>query len=196
MLDQLENVPGWCPSHKAVMMYELVLATQAEVIVEIGVYGGRSLFAQALAVKERGKGIVYGIDPYSNAACVAGNGLPDHEKHWTDADLETIYHDFLRNCHYFGVQDCVKLLRMTSQDASDSFTGSSIDILHIDGNHSEEIALYDARTYLPKVKPLGHIWVDDCNWDSVKPAVALIEEECDMLNECASFRLYQKRTSR
>jgi len=55
-----------------------------------------------------------------------------------------------------------------------------IDILHIDGNHFEDIALGDAEIWLPKVKKGGYIWFDDANWPETRRAVQFMKENCDL----------------
>ena len=46
-------------------------------------------------------------------------------------------------------------MRITGLQALDLFADESIDILHVDGNHTENVALNDAKQYLPKVKKEG-----------------------------------------
>ena len=53
-----------------------------------------------------------------------------------------------------------------------------IDILHIDGNHSEEASFFDIVTYYPKVKSGGYIWFDDKNWATTKKAIDYLYENC------------------
>jgi hypothetical protein len=71
-------------------------------------------------------------------------------------------------------------MRMTSKESVIFFPDNSIDILHIDGNHSEDPALFDAKNWLPKVRPGGYIWFDDANWPTTKKAVDYLLETCEL----------------
>ena len=68
----MRQLEGWCSEQKASILVELVLKTRPEKIVEIGVFGGKSLVPMACALKENGSGKIYGIDPWSSAESVVG----------------------------------------------------------------------------------------------------------------------------
>ena len=59
----LPTLEGWCSKSKANHFIDLILAVKPEVYVEIGVFGGSSIFPVASALKYLGKGVVIGIDP-------------------------------------------------------------------------------------------------------------------------------------
>jgi hypothetical protein len=59
------------------MMAALIRREKPSVVVEIGVFGGRSLVPQALALRENKQGVVYGIDPYTAAAATEGEFTSD-----------------------------------------------------------------------------------------------------------------------
>ena len=64
----LPSLEGWCSREKALNFIDLVLEVKPQVCVEIGVFGGSSLFPVASALKHRGEGIVIGIDPWDNSS--------------------------------------------------------------------------------------------------------------------------------
>ncbi len=131
------------------------------VTVEIGVWGGRSFLPLALAHKEIGKGIVIGIDPWSPSESVLGQRDVD-AKWWMAADHELVRNDFLQKVQEYGVGDMIKIHRLTS-DQFDITSVPTIDILHIDGNHSEQ-AFKDALKFAPNVRVGGLCFCDDLNW--------------------------------
>ena len=50
------KLEGWCGLEKSNELYNLVIDQKPKVLVEIGVFEGKSLFSQALALKENGSG--------------------------------------------------------------------------------------------------------------------------------------------
>ncbi len=71
----------------------------------------------------------------------------------------------------YKLSEYCNVMRMSSLHALPLFADESIDILHIDGNHTEENALADVLMYLPKLKKGGYLWFDDVNWTSTHKAV-------------------------
>ena len=65
-LESMSQCTGWCSIAKGEFLVDLVLKHQPKVIVEIGVWGGRSLIPMASALKSLGEGIAYGIDPWDS----------------------------------------------------------------------------------------------------------------------------------
>src|SRR5271170_6961170 len=62
----LPTLDGWATSEKGCTLAALVLANKPKLVVEIGVFAGRSLLPMALALKANGSGKVIGIDPYDS----------------------------------------------------------------------------------------------------------------------------------
>jgi len=63
-----------------------------------------------------------------------------------------------------------------------------IDILHVDGNHSEEISFSDVLKWVPLVKKGGFIIFDDMAWYennrfTTEKAVSWLDEHCFKLAE-------------
>ena len=74
---EIPKLPGWCTPEKAKRLAELAFG--AELAVELGVFGGRSLVAIALGIKWGPRpehGYVDGIDPYTPAAALEGKNDP------------------------------------------------------------------------------------------------------------------------
>ena len=184
---------GWCTADKSSAMIQSILGAKPDVFVEIGVFAGKSFIGAALALDINQRGIAYGIDPWSSEASAEGwpVGNANHTW-WSQVDHEAIFQqcqDFIR---LFGLEHRTKLLRMTSALALKEFT--VIDMLHIDGNHNEQQALQDVVDYLPLVKPGGHVWFDDCDWETTRTAQIKLGECCSVVHSVGSCRLFQKRT--
>ena len=55
---------GWCSIEKAYALASAIIALRPGVVVEIGIWAGRSLIPMALALKKVGAGKIIGIDPW------------------------------------------------------------------------------------------------------------------------------------
>ena len=167
------ELEGWCTRHKASVMMDLVFWTKPKVVVEIGVWGGKSLIPMAFAVKALGEGKVYGIDPWDNQESTAGQSDEANREWWGKVDHEMIYKGFLAKLKKFELEDYVEVIRASSADAP---VIPLIDILHIDGNHSQETSIFDVLKWVPLVRPGGLIIFDDVDWPTTKKASSLVEE--------------------
>ncbi len=179
VLSHQTNLEGWCTPEKARHMMDLIYEIKPEVCVEIGVFGGASIYPTASALKFLNRGQVYAIDPWMNSYCLDGytHDNPNYQW-WSHVDLNYIHRKFVNMLDDFQLTSYCTIMRMTGLVALDCFADESIDILHIDGNHTENIALSDAKLYLPKVKKGGYIWLDDANWPTTLPAREFLLVNC------------------
>ena len=184
VLAHQDKIEGWCIKEKAIQMMELIHETRPQVCVEIGVFGGASIYPTAAALKFHKSGVVYAIDPWEKGDCLIGYepGDPNYEW-WSKVDYEQIYKGFEKMLKDFGLKPYCKTLRMTSAQAVAQFADESVDILHIDGNHSAETAMKDVELFYPKVKVGGYIWFDDANWSSTSQAVMALVVDCELVAE-------------
>ena len=194
----LSNQPsfhGWCTPQKSVRLMELIYRNKPQICVEVGVFGGSSLYPTAAALQYNNKGIVYAIDPWAVDPCLEGmDGV--NADWWSSVDLVKIMHDFMDKMHRYGVDSRYCVMRMTSKESVNYFGDNSVDILHIDGNHSEESALFDVKSWLPKVKSGGYIWFDDVNWPQTAHAVSYLMNECELDPSCLpedTYLLFKKK---
>ncbi len=172
---------GWCTKEKAEKMMDLIYEVQPSVCVEIGVFGGSSIYPTAKALKYLGGGVVYAIDPWAKEDCQEGYDPNDPNYiWWSSINLDDIYKGFLYLLKKHRLEDFCEPLRMTSEEALSFFEDGSIDILHVDGNHTSEVALSDAEMWFPKVVSGGYIWFDDVNWASTAKAVTYLREKCEV----------------
>jgi predicted O-methyltransferase YrrM len=185
VLKEHPNFPGWCPTEKAIQIMNLIHANSCEVCVELGVFGGSSFFPLVSALAFNKQGIAYAIDPWTNDACLEGyeemNGK--HHEYWGKVDLEKTMHKFVEGMHKNELDSVYFIMRMSSAQACPQFDDESIDFIHIDGNHSEQSAIFDVEHWLPKVKKGGIICFDDAWWTSTQPAIKILLEQCDLMKE-------------
>jgi predicted O-methyltransferase YrrM len=184
VLKEKTSFPGWCPEEKAKRIMNLLLSNPSDVCVEVGVYGGSSFFPMASALAFKKNGIAFAIDPWTNEACVEGyEKMSKHDQYWGSVDLAKAMNTFIDGMHRNGLDAQYCVMRMTSAQAFIHFEDGSIDFLHIDGNHSEQSAIFDVEHWLPKVKKGGIICFDDAWWKSTQAAIKIMREQCDILPE-------------
>lgn len=188
----LDGMHGWCTPEKASAMYELIERERPVLVVEIGVFGGKSLVPQALALKANQRGIIYGIDPWTAEACLEGTNDPANDEWWKNAvNYDEMYLKCQHELAKHGLGRHAALMRCKSQDAACRF--NNIDVLHIDGNHSEEVSCRDVEMWLPRMKQGGYVWVDDCDWSTTQRAQALVLEKADHYGQTGSCKLFKVR---
>lgn len=174
-------------------MAELIVEQRPKVVVEIGVFGGQSLIPQALALKVLGCGKIYGIDPYNIDVIKQEMAELDDEAMWLKQDMNVVREDTLRWIRDLGLDDVVHMIRHESKDAAFIFDYMPIDILHIDGAHTEKGVMLDVDLFGLKVRIGGHIWLDDSHFPSLAPAIRKLETFCDLVEDWGGYRLYRRR---
>ncbi|MGL5262974.1 MAG: class I SAM-dependent methyltransferase [Candidatus Rhabdochlamydia sp.] len=195
VLSYQSNIPGWCCEEKAKNMMDLIYEVKPKICVELGVFGGSSIHPTACALKFLKQGVVYAIDPWRNLDCLEGYALDDPNYNWWNSiNLNDIYDGFEKMLYDYKLRFYCVVMRMTGQEALSQFADESIDILHIDGNHTENAALNDAQMYLPKVKKGGYVWFDDVCWPTTKSALEFMQSHCEKDEErsTAEYFLFKK----
>lgn len=192
--DALPNMYGWCTKEKAIEFIDLVLEVKPDICVEIGVFGGKSLFPVASALKFLNQGIVVGIDPWNKDEIIPYFDTVKDKAHiewWSKVKMDHVYYSCLNMLSQYQLEDYVATLKTTSAFACAAI--GDIDILYIDGNHNETISNRDVQLYLPKVRSGGYIWLNDSLWTDLQSSVDLLSEECDFIKvidggNCILFR--------
>lgn len=171
----IQRLGGWCTLDKAESLAELIIARRPEKIVEIGVFAGRSAVAMAMACQSIGCGHVHGIDPWTNAAALEGGTTPENDAWWAKLDMKQIYRTCVSTAKTLGVEDWLTLIEKHDADVLKDFDEGSIQMLHIDSNHSEAVSCRTVRDWVPKVAKGGIVILDDSNWPSQQRAVELLK---------------------
>lgn len=167
----LDSVPSWIAEpfswvgHIPFAMW-LIKKQKPNLFVELGTHTGNSYFAFCQSILEsRLDTKSFAVDTWSGDA---------HSGQYEDTVFESV---LLNNqIHYSSFS---KLMRMTFDEALDSFSDKSIDLLHIDGFHTYEAVSHDFATWLPKVSDDGIILFHDISvkerdfgvykfWDELK----------------------------
>lgn len=184
-IGMMSNCDGWCSAQKGVYLVDLVLKSKPECIVEIGVYGGKSLIPMARALKANKIGVAYGIDPWDPIESVKETMEEANRNFWQSVDHQLIKQRLIENICKFGLQEQIVLLQTTSEEANPI---PEIGLLHIDGNHSEKTSYHDVTKWVPFVKKGGYIILDDMTWYekgnfTTAKAAQWLDENCDKFAE-------------
>jgi len=177
---------GGCSVRKAYVMAWLIEHFKLERSLDIGVYRGRSLFPQAVAHKLAGRGVAYGVDPWSAAEADESDHAVLREQikaFVAHTDFEQLHREVTQRVDEFGVAEHARIVRTTSAEAARQFAadGVTFGLIHIDGNHDTEPVLRDVHAYLPLLQPGGFLVMDDVSWPSVEPALREAEGHTKLL---------------
>lgn len=178
---------GWCSRDKAQMIVDLVALSRPKLAVEIGVFGGASLIVIGMAMRAHGGGLVVGIDPWKTDDCLEGMTSQENVSWWKGVDLEAVMRSCLAFIDRFDLPRHVQVIRGRGEEGA--FSAGTIDLLHLDGNHSEEPSVRTVEKYLPCVKNGGIILFDDVNWiengkRTQEKALGLLLSQCKELRRC------------
>jgi predicted O-methyltransferase YrrM len=153
------QITGWCPAQKAFDLAAAVIALRPQIVVELGVWGGKSLIPMALACEAVGTGHVIAVDPWAAKESVVGYDAVNADW-WGQQDHESVYRSFVGHVERLGLTNRIKIDRTTSDRAS---VPHPIDLLHVDGQHSEQAAK-DVNRFAPNVRYGGIVCMDDIGW--------------------------------
>lgn len=143
---RIYDVGAWTPHlHFA---YDLVAALKPRVLVELGVDRGESYFAFCQSAAENHTGTrCFGVDTWRG------------DQHAGGYDETTFAQVSAHNrAHYEAFSTRI---RASFEDALEKFGAESIDLLHVDGLHTESAARHDIDSWMPKVRPGGIILLHD-----------------------------------
>lgn len=161
----INNIPGWCTVEKANILFDTVIKSDSQLTVELGVFGGRSLSAFAMAHKQKKSGFVIGIDAWKAQVAIEGTNSPLNDEYWKNTVNYKDIYNACQNMIYFNhLEDYCDTLRMRSQNASVLFQKNTIDIIHQDSGHNVETITDELKLWIPKLK-IGGYWIaDDTDW--------------------------------
>lgn len=193
---EIPLLEGWTTPERCVEMATLILRYKILNYVEIGVFGGRSLIAAGMAMEEKESGRAYGIDPWQKQAALEGVKEPENVDWWSKLDIHNIHRgcmDAIWKCHL--EKRCI-VIRSDASYCTKLFGHLGVDMLFIDGNHSEEASCRDVRMWKDKVRPGGFILFDDSDWPSTQKALGLLAEGTTIYHDGGHYRIYRKKFPR
>jgi hypothetical protein len=130
--------------------YDLVAKERPALVVELGTDRGESYFAFCQSIAENHTGTrCFAVDTWKGDA----QSGPYEEVTFEQVEAHNREH----------YKEFSTLLRGTFDDALEEFTDGKIDILHLDGLHSEEAVRHDLTVWLPKLSAGGILLLHDVN---------------------------------
>ncbi len=157
--EHISRIGGWLQKEEAVFLHKLAQEVPPGLnIVEIGSYEGKSTISLALGAGTQVQ--VIAVDPHTGDISEAMAGL----------EIDT-YERFTSNISSAGVSNKIKVMKMTSVEASTKYSGEPIGLLFIDGWHSTQAVLEDIDSWLPFLHPNGIVVFDDWNDSQVKAGI-------------------------
>lgn len=195
-IQQIEQVlnplHGWTTPDKGLRLAQLVLERRSACSVEIGVFGGRGTISLALAHQIQRFGAVTAIDPWKALNSLEGTNSPANDEWWAKLDYDEILISFLNAINQHALGPYIQIRRNSSNDCVAQFTSHSIDVIHQDGNHSEEVSCHEVEHWAPKMKPQGYWVSDDTNWPTIQKSLKLLEKKgFRLIEDHDSWRVYQ-----
>ncbi len=184
-----KKVEGWCFYTK--LLEEMVRdcsPTEDNVIVELGVWKGKSTAFIGVEAINSGKSITHvAVDWFKGS-----EGESAHEKdpdidrlrEVFDANVSSLTHQTKSDKYHLAVYPMDTVL------AAEAFATHSVDYLVVDAAHTYEGVLRDLRAWYPKVKPGGIIGGDDWIWPGVQNAVKRFTRDKDKTVHLGNIREY------
>jgi hypothetical protein len=143
---RIYGVGAWTPHlHFA---YDLVATMKPTLVVELGVDRGESYFAFCQSVAENKTGTrCVGIDTWRG---------DEHAGGYDETTFAQVSEHNRANYDSFST-----LLRSSFDEALTRFEDNAIDLLHLDGLHTEDAVRHDLDSWLPKLQPGGILLLHD-----------------------------------
>ena len=193
----LPKLEGWCTVAKAHRIIDCILELKPEHSFEIGVYGGRALMAMALAHRQLGRGVAHGIDPWRVQETQEGEQDNKNADWWAKLDFPFVYKKFMMEALQQGnLLEFMYWYRLSSKDAVKLFPNGHFGFIHQDGNHTEEVSLWEVCNWTKKLANGGYWLMDDTNWKTTRAAqLALVSDMGfkEVYDE-GSWKLFQRNS--
>jgi Predicted O-methyltransferase len=135
------------------LLYGLTRSLKPKVCVEIGSARGKSTCSIGLALRRNGFGKLFAIDPHESTT-------------WNDVDSVDSLQFLSQHLRKAGIEDHVKILRMTSAEAARDWN-EKIDLIFIDGDHSYEGVKADWELFFPHMNEFATVVFHDTLWNLI-----------------------------
>lgn len=147
------TVTGWISGDDArAMVRECMALPDNPVIVEVGIFMGRSTALLAGARRMRGSGQVFCIDPFDCSG--DGFSVPVYKGELQASKRKSLEDAFIYNMTRLGLMPWIKVCRAPSSTVARAWT-QPIDLLLLDADYTEQGAKAIFDEWIPFLKPGG-----------------------------------------
>lgn len=182
-----KRIEGWNSDHKADTLLAAVLWARPAKLLEVGVFGGKSLCVLGLALQHVGRGHVLGIDSWSTAAVVASHESAEERQWWAGhgeaGSLDLRHAEAVQWIQRLGLGEHCSLRRCDAHEVAAEYPPRSFDLIHLDADKSHDGSLREIRAWLPKLRIGGLLVYDDCDWPTRRAAYMEARRTCRELYE-------------
>ncbi len=162
-IHRYEEIDGWLSLNEAIALYDIAksLPGDSPVVVEIGVWQGRSVFVIAQSFRKKPGAKIFCVDPFN-----ADSSPEEREFYRSRSEKfdEPLERRFLDICDSYGIRPFVEVLAGYSYDFSPSWI-RPIDFLYIDAGHAYEAVTRDYLEWSGFVREGGYILFHDVNFE-------------------------------
>jgi predicted O-methyltransferase YrrM len=152
-----ESIKGWLRTNEQSLLYDLAKASpKGGTIVELGSWMGRSTIMLAAGSQAGPGATVFAVDLFANI----GETKDQYAPHLGD-DPSEYFPRFEANIREAGVESVVVPIRSETVAAGLGWTGSPIDLLFIDADHSYNGVRGDFLSWVSHCKPGGRVAFHD-----------------------------------
>lgn len=128
--------------------YDLIAEMKPRLLVELGVDRGESYFTFCQSAVENKTGTrCFGVDTWQG---------DQHAGGYDETTFAQVSAHNRENYEAFST-----LIRSNFDEARERFAAESIDVLHLDGLHTEAAVRHDVEAWLPKIRPGGILLLHD-----------------------------------
>jgi predicted O-methyltransferase YrrM len=180
-------IPGWLLDEGAENLYQLALTTPVPLVVELGSWQGKSAVCLAMAMRDRGEGIVYAVDTWQGSNNDISRQILKSYK------PDQLWNEFNANIRRSGVANLIKPIRKMTADAARQWDGRQIGLLYIDAGHDYEEVKQDFELWSPYVASGGFIVFDDVpSWEGPTRFIEQLPPTYQMLAIRANHAIFLK----
>lgn len=155
---------GWFLPGEADAYRRAASRVRRGLVVEVGVYLGRSISSVAAVCRANGNRLV-AIDHWV--------GCPELKEPENGVYLLDKFRD---NMQWLGLWDAIEVMEADSAAGAERFADESVDLLFLDATHSKDAVLRDVHAWWPKIKTGGVLLGHDFNTQAWPGVVQAVEE--------------------
>lgn len=174
-----QDIPGNSTDIEGIYVPFLDTCSDDDVIIELGVYAGRSLAMLVQMARVMGKAPrVWGVDLWEKAAEITAQG--NDGKNPYKPIPYGICQAYLQQA---GVLPHVILMQMDTAESSKHFMDGAVSLAFVDGDHNYAGVKRDIRAWRSKIKPGGTLAGHDFTEEYRGVMKAVLEEFPDYVHD-------------